>query len=286
MQQKPHSYGFSVIEFIIILAVGALIAAGVWYATHPRQKTENSSGQNSISKKTDQKSAQYVEWEFDGTSWRAMGEAPVCESPLKLTSPADTSVVTAKLWPGQVRGNDFKAHGGLSVEGATSNKIEITAMRDAYLFRGSRYVEQGETQYMFDFIDPCGVMYRYDHLLTLSKDFAGYADALPPARADDSRTEKISLHPFIKAGTVVASEVGFVETKNVFVDVGVYDLRAPNEVSKTSLYKTDSGRLQDKQQSYYGLCWFDLLPASDKAVIEKLPARDGTSAQNSDYCKK
>lgn len=287
MKQKYYPDGFSVIELVLIVAVLGLIGFGIWFALNPKKKDEAiNTIQTQVKTGGDnKKDAAYVAWEWNGNAWRAMGDAPKCETPLKVGSPVEISNVTAKLWPGQVRGGDFKPHGGLSVENASSNKLEVKAMRDAYLYRGSRYIEQGETQYLFDFLDSCGVMYRFDHLSTLSGEFAKYADALPAAKADDSRTEKISSHPLIKAGTTVATEVGFAKTKNVFVDVGVYDLRVANEASKTSLYQTDSGRMRDKEQSFYALCWFNLLPSSDKAAVEKLPARDGSSVSASDYCK-
>lgn len=278
-QQK----GFSVIEVLVVIVVLGLIGAAGWFVYNRMQDKDSTSTTTQQSNSTTEaKTATYVPWEFNGESWSAVGEAPACPDPYTVASPIDASKASAVLYPGQVRGGDFKPHGGLGTDGV--NDVQVVAVKDAYLYRGARYIEDGAVQYMFDFIDSCGFMYRLDHLAQPSEEFKKYADQLPEPQQDDSRTTKFSENPLIKQGTVIATQIGYVKTKNSFFDFGLYDLRQPNEASKTAIYKTDNLRIQDKEQSFYSVCWFDYLTGSDKTTIKALPAR-GQEGTTSDYCK-
>ncbi len=271
---KLNQQGSHALAVVLIIAV-VLVVGLVGFMVFNKKKSSGSS----IGKSGDQ-----VTWSFNGNVWEASGQPPVCEQPLAIDSPVDISKVNAILYPGQVRGGDFKAHGGLGIEGATTNSLEVRTVRDAYLYRGSRYIEQGETQYLFDFVDSCGVMFRFDHLLTLSPEFQKYADTLPPAEPDMSQTTTFTDYPKVKAGTLVGTEVGFQNNRNVFFDFGVYDLRQPNEASKTAVYQTDQQRIQDKEQSFFAVCWIDLLQGDDKTAVQALKPRNAAEA-TSDYCK-
>lgn len=267
--------GFGLIEVIIILSV--LVVAGfvAWRLFSPKPPV-------------DDKGNALVQWSYDGENWNPNGTPPECEDPLTVALPTDASKVTNVLMPGQVRGGDFKPHGGLASDNPPTNALNITTPRDAYLYRGSQYIAEdgGQTtvQYMFDFIDPCGIMFRLDHLATLTDQFKAYANQLPAPQLNDSRTTNFDDHPFVPKGTLVATEIGVKATSNSFFDFGVYDLRQRNEVSKTDLYKTDQLRIDDKEMSFYGVCWFDLLPDAEKAIIKDLPQRGGTPQRDSDYC--
>jgi hypothetical protein len=140
----------------------------------------------------------------------------------------------------------------------------------------------GNVQYMFDFVDPCGVMFRFDHLAELSPEFVQYASQLPEPKPDDSRSTPFKDAPFIKKGARVATAAG--SPANPGFDFGVYDLRQPNPQSKTELFKTDDKRVADKNQSYFALCWFDLLPQNERTVVNSLPLKGGAKESTSDYC--
>ena len=273
---KLNQKGSHILAVVLVIVVVIIIGAVGWKVFG---KSENQSGSE------DGSSGEFVEWSFDGSTWAPSGEAPECEEPLAIASPMDVSQATSVLYPGQVRGGDFKPHGGIGIDNATNNEMTVKAIRNGYLYQGSRYIEQGTVQYMFDFMDSCGIMYRYDHMATLSPEFQALADQLPEAQVDDSRTTKFEEHPFIKEGAVIATAVGYSQpTVNAFFDLGVYDLRQPNAASQTEVYKTDQGRIQDKQQSFFAVCWFDLLPEPDRTTVNKLPPRN--SAENtSDYCQ-
>ncbi len=205
----------------------------------------------------------------------------------QMQSPVDVSLVTAVLYPGQVRGGDFKPHGGFRFDGLKNDEVTVTAPYDATVTDGSRYIEQGEVQYMFDFVTSCGVNYRLDHLKTLSPRFQAIAEKLPEAKVDDSRTT--SLGPdvaiMVDAGEVIATAVGFAagdNGPNVSFDFGVYNLINRNNASKDSAWAAQHA--DEKDQAYYAVCWLDLLPAADAATVKALPAGDGSAGKTSDYC--
>lgn len=272
-KQTQTGFGHVGLILIILLVLG-VIGFGAWRIYQANiSKLDTSNAGESIS---------YIDWGFNGSEWKAAGDAPACDEPLTVASPMDASKATQVLYPGQVRGGDYKPHGGLAVDTGDSH-VAVAAVIDAYLYRGSRYMQDGTTQYMFDFLAPCGVMYRLDHLRVLTPEFQAVADTLPPAQPDDSRTYQLN-HTFIKKGTQIATEIGIGQ--NTFLDFGLYDLRKQNEASKNPSFATEPLRLSDKEQSFYALCWFNNLTGTDKTIISGLPARGATvEGKVSDYCK-
>lgn len=261
---KLNQDGSHLLAVVLVILVVIVIAAVGWFVFN---KTKGSSW----------------EWTFNGQTWDKPSGAPECEQPLQIGSPMDVKLATSKLYPGEVRGTDFKPHGGLGIDDAPDNNVDIYAIRDAYLYQGSRYIENGVEQFMFDFMDPCGIRYRYDHLATLTPEFQAFADQLPPAKPDDSRTSPIDAPNIIKRGTLIATAVG--QEGNVNYDLGVYDLRQPNEASKTAIYQTDQKRIEDKEQSFFSVCWFDLLVEPDRGIVATLPSRSGENiGTTGDYC--
>jgi len=193
-----------------------------------------------------------------------------CPDPLVLQTPVDIKKVTFILYPGQERGGDFKPHGGFRFDNSKNDEIVVKAPMDAILSDASRYIEQGEVQYLFDFQNSCGIRYRFDHLLVLTPKFAQIAENLPPAKVDDSRTTHVSPEVSVTAGEVIATSVGLRNNKNVFVDFGVYDIRG-------------KGKFQNPKDS--AICWFDLLPSEDAAKVKSLPPGDSQSGSKSTLCK-
>ncbi len=194
---------------------------------------------------------------------------PPCPDSLILQAPVDLSKVTSILYPGQVRGGDFKPHGGFRFDSSKFDEVEVKAPIDAVLDSASRYIEQEEIQYMFDFRTPCGIMYRFDHLLTLTPKFAEIVKGLPAAKEHDSRTSGLSQKISVTKGEIIATAVGFRKNNNVFVDFGVYDMRG----------KFFQGPREN------AICWFDLLPPEDSAKVKSLPPADSKSGSQSTLCK-
>ncbi len=224
-----------------------------------------------------------VSWEFMGEKWESSGTAPKCEDPIAMQSPADISKATQVLYPGQQRSTGYKTHGGFRFENNPTGDVSVTIPRDSSLVKASRYIEQGEIQYFFVFTSPCGIAYRFDHLRELTPAFQAIADKLPEAKVDDSRTTPLSPAVAFKAGEKVATKVGFAKTQNASFDFGVYDLRAKNAASSDAVYAAKHS--DDKEFAPYGVCWFDVLPAKDAAIVKGLPAGDQTAGKTSDYCK-
>jgi hypothetical protein len=182
------------------------------------------------------------------------------------------------LYPGQVRGGQYKPHGGFRLDGQAYNAVTITAPFDGYVVDGSRHYEGADIQYYFDFIHPCGIRYRLDHLHTLSPTMAALASQLPAP--NESSQSYIVKPAFIKAGTVIATAVGHPD--NVGFDLGVYDLRTANAASQDVAYQTAHSDMVSN--AYFAVCWFDWLSATDEATVRALPAADGVSGKSSDYC--
>ncbi|MFA6043064.1 MAG: hypothetical protein WCV85_01705 [Patescibacteria group bacterium] len=220
-----------------------------------------------------------IVWQKTGAGWTVLGNPPSCPDPLQLQSPVDVAKATAILYPGQTRGGNYKPHGGFRFSSAT-NTVPVRAPLDAQLVEGSRYIEQGETQYLLVFQNPCGLRYRFDHLLTLAPAFATVVATLPAAQVDQSQTTAFANPVQVSAGDVIASAVGFAKTKNVSVDFGVYDLRQKNAASKNATWAAS----HDVEQAQYALCWLDLLPAAEVTTMKALPGADQTAGKTSDYC--
>ncbi len=216
-------------------------------------------------------------WEFTGTTWKANGTAPTCPTGTLLRSPVDVSTVESMLYPGQVRGGDYKPHGGFRFKN-TTKKVTVRAPMDASLTRASRYIEIGEVQYLLEFVNPCGIMYRFDHVYTLSPAMAQAVSSLPQPKKDDSRTTFINPAVSVKAGDIIATVVGFPKSKNIGFDWGVYDLRTKNAASKNAAWAASHGA----ELAQHGVCWFTLVAPSDTKKIKALPAAGG---KTSDYCK-
>ena len=218
-----------------------------------------------------------------GTTENSASNAQTTTSCDQIQSPVDVTLATAVLYPGQTRGGDYKPHGGFRFDGLKNDDVTVKVPLDAKVTSGSRYIEQGEVQYMFDLKSDCGLEYRFDHLKTLSAKFQAIADKLPAAKVDDSRTTAVSPEVAVTAGEVIATAVGFEvgdNGPNVSVDFGVYDKRQKNQSSEDTAWVAT--HREDGDQAIYAVCWFDLLPVTDAAIVKALPASGGDAT--SDYC--
>lgn len=221
-----------------------------------------------------------VGWFFDGAAWRANGSPPACPMPLRFAPPVNFSSVTAVLYPGQVRGGNYKAHGGFLFAVGSNATVTVRAPMSGYVYRGVRYIEAGEVQYLFDVINDCGIMYRFDHLLTLSPRFAAIANMLPPAGPSSGTTQLPPGQEFVSEGEVIATAVGFANTGNSSMDWGVYDLRQKNAASNDPAWLS----AHPGEQAPYALCWLDDFSAEESAALHALPGGDGQAGKMSAYC--
>ena len=202
-----------------------------------------------------------------------------CSSEPTLPLPVDLTRIKSILYPGQVRGGNFKPHGGFILSG--TNNADITLPIDAKVIDGVRYIESGEVQYLFDFEADCGYRFRLDHLHTLTEEMQTLADTLPEPTAE-SRTTNVESKQ-IKAGTVIATRVGFLKTSNTSFDFGFYDMNTQNEASKATDWPTDFQ--YTTELATHGTCWLDYLSTENVTSVKALPAGDGFQGKNSVYCK-
>src|SRR3989344_4918046 len=182
-----------------------------------------------------------------------------CPDPFVFDLPIDIRRATSVLYPGQVRGGDYKAHGGFRFDGLKNDEIQVIAPIDAVVIAGARYPVNDEVQYTFDFEHPCGIRYRLGHLLTLTPKFQDIAEKFPLPADLDSRTTQVYPSIEVKKGEHIATAVGLTQGGpsiyngiNTFLDWGVYDYRQKNASSMDPAWAAT--HLSDTYQ--YGVCWF------------------------------
>lgn len=283
--------GFSFLPLVLILSVIALVMGFAMYQ-HYKKLESKAERPDTVRVETQVVEVEKqvpvtpppvapVSWQFNGEKWQSSAAPVACPSPLVLAAPVNLDHATKVLYPGQYRNDNYKPHGGFIFDDKKNADIAVMAPLDARLVSGSRYIEDGEVQYMLWFEHPCGIAYRFDHLMTLAPSIQKLVDTLPEAKVNDSRTTRFVQPLQVKSGEIIATAVGFKKNKNVSVDFGVYDLRAVNAAAQKNDYATK--HKLEKEQAYYGICWFDLFAAEASRKVRALPS--GTEGATSDYCK-
>jgi len=198
----------------------------------------------------------------------------------------DLSTVEGRLEPGQIRGGDYKAHGGFRMQTAEVDVVSaingaITSIA-AYRETATGKRSGGEVQYLIEIQHPCGIQVRYDHLKVLSAPIQKIFTDNAVVVGDDSRTTRMQPPVPIKAGDLLATTVGFIETgANYSFDFGVYDLRTPQPSKRSAEELKKMG--PSGMLGQYGLCWYDLFGTENAASIRAIPV--GSKEQGSDYCE-
>lgn len=260
-------------KFIVSIALLLLLGAGC---------------QKPSSKQTGANTAVDVTWKLEkDQTWTSSSSPPPCPDPLVLMPPADFSKVTAILYPGQPRGDAFKPHGGLRFSDTTpNNEVEIVIPFDAKIVQGSRGFRNGENQYSFVFVAPCGIMYSLGHLLELTPKFLAIINTLPLIDDDAEGfhvTQFYDVDPPVPvtAGEALATKAGYAIPHNVFFDFGVFDLRHPNGFT----IRPEWAKQFANQFDHYAVCWLDLFTPSQSAYLRTLKGGDSVYGLKSDYCK-
>jgi hypothetical protein len=274
----------TILVVVVIVVVLLLTVVLLVQASNPQAQTNrvtsSSSSKSSVSETSSSTSSKAEsKWEQSAEGWTNEGIETNCESP-SFNSPVNTSLVKAILYPGQVR-SGFKPHGGF-IFNTKNNTVEVKAPFDAVLVEGSRYIEGGETQYLFRFISDCGIMYAFDHILTPSEELMNIASTFPEAKVNDSRTTLVNPQVRFAEGDILATEVGFKKTKNYSMDFGVYDLTTKNEASNDPTFVT---KYVKSYLASSALCWLDNLNEPDKTTLKALPGGDSKAKKTSFYCK-
>jgi len=253
---KLNQKGFAHFVIILVIIVAGVVGFAGWKVLNKKEATKSEKPAITSSSQPSGDSA--------------------CPAQPMMISPADSSLATAVLYPGQTRGSDYKAHGGLRFDNSQNNEVTVKAPMDAKLTIGSRYIEQGEVQILLEFSNDCGIKYRFDHLLTLTDKFQKAVDAsLPTAKPDDSRTTAFKPEVNVTRGEIIATAIGFPKTNNAGFDFGVYDMRKDNGIIQSG-----------NELASHGVCWLkDWLPTSDSTKLLALPGGDSKNGKTSDYCK-
>lgn len=226
-----------------------------------------------------------VFWEFNQESgtWMASGTVPECPDPLVFPAPVEVNLASGILYPGQVRGGDYKAHGGFRFDNLESNRVEVKAPIDGGLVRAARHLESGEVQYSLYFVNECGIMYKLDHLRELTGKLEKIVEKIRMGGEGDSRTTEVNPAVLVSKGELIATKVGFEQDRNIFVDFGVYDLRRKNGVVYDADFRAKYFNIDEF--GTYAICWLDNLEEPAGSVVKNLPGADGVSGKKSDYCK-
>lgn len=245
----------------------------------PRPNTKN------IQKEeiTDKADKAPIIWTFgyESNKWSANSTPPECPNPLVFNSPVDLNLVSGILYPGQLRGYDYKPHGGFRFDNLSNNEVEVRAIMDGYILKASRYSVDGEVQNLLFYVNECGIMIMHDHLLTLSPKLKTVFDKLPQPKEGDSRTTNLSSSVLIKKGEILATEVGFKKNRNIFLDFGMYDLRKTKEINYDETFRKQHSNVNE--YGTHALCWLNNLIAEDKVKVKQLPT-GGIEGKTSDYC--
>ena len=211
-----------------------------------------------------------------------------CPDPFIFDLPIEIGKATSVLYPGQIRGGEFKAHGGFRFDTSRPDEITVVAPIDAAVVTGARYPVAGEIQYTLEFEDPCGIRYRLGHLLTLAPKFQAIAEKFPMPTTLDSRTTQVYPPIAVKKGEIIATAVGLTGRGeggtgkvNTFLDWGVYDLRQKNEASQDPAWAAS----HTSETYQYGVCWFDWISPENRVKVLSLPSSDGEHGTQSDFCK-
>jgi len=198
----------------------------------------------------------------------------------------DFALVEGRLEPGQIRGGNYKAHGGFRMKQSEVDVLSaingaITSVA-AYRENATDAPESGEVQYLIDIQHPCGMQVRYDHLKVLSAPMQQlFADNGVRVGAD-SRTTFIRPPMPIQAGDVIATAIGMTETvANYSFDFGAYDLRAPQPSKRSTEELLAMG--PDGVLGQFGMCWYDLFGPEQARAIRAIPL--GGLERGSDYCE-
>lgn len=251
-------------NILIVIGILIIILLGVFFFLISRQNRNNSLG-NSLG------------WKLDENGWKAIGNPPPCEEPLRLEPITDISKATSVLYPGQMRSVGYENTAGFRFDKQSNNDITVRAPTDGMVVQAARFLVDGQLQYVIDIMSPCGIMNRFDHILTLSPKLEEMANNLPEPKANDSRSTYINPPIKVSAGEILATSVGL--TNNTFLSWTVFDFRKKNKISEDPNW-ANTHPVMD----HYAICPFLYLSLNDQEIIKSLPAADSISGSKSDFC--
>lgn len=231
-------------------------------------------------------SAQAI-WNWNGSNWFTDATPPACTLPIIPNGALfDFSKVLSLIEPGQIRGGSYKPHGGLrwSAPGTYTPGVKISVPFDGVVVAAWQYLVGGIYQFGVNIENSCGIMVRLGHMRVPSTKFANILTALPAAAENDSREYQINPPAAVKAGDVIATDVGMpspapADSLGAYIDFGLLNLRQVNPVLGAN-FSTNA----EPKYSKYSVCWYqgNYLSPSDQSIAASLPIANGDP--KSDYC--
>lgn len=235
-----------------------------------------------------------VKWAYDSEKkeWFVKeGRAPACKDPFVFDrTPFDISQATSAGGGGTYRGFSYKPHGGFRLDNSSDGKIDIFMPIDAKLVSATRYYEGSppDLQHLLTFETDCGIAFRFDHIANLASKLQEYVNQTPAPKLNDTRSSPDEQPEpiYLKSGELIATSVGFKQSKNFGFDFGVYDYRKRNVISSNLEWVALHSEYTDLE--WHGVCWFDMLPGPDAAKATALNRVQVDSRRPlvmvSDYC--
>lgn len=226
-------------------------------------------------------------WMDNQGKWVANATPPTCSLPIIPTGALlDFSKVLSLVQPGQSRGGSYKPHGGLrwSAYGTYTANVHINVPFDGVVVQAWQYLVDGIYQFGVNIESPCGFMVRIGHMHVPSAQFAQILSSLPQAAENDSREYPINPVVSVKAGDLIATDVGMpspapADSLGAYIDLGLLDLREVNPHLSAN-YSNNA----DLKYSKYSVCWYQggYLSQNDQSLAASLPLAN--SDPSSDYC--
>lgn len=243
---------------IVALIVVVVILGGIGFFIFQQRMLENSANLP-------------VKWAYDEQKkewFVSQGKAPTCNEPFVFDkTPFDISQATSAGSPGAYRGFSYKPHGGFRMDNSPDGKTNIYMPIDAKLVSLTRYHEGNppDLQHLLTFETDCGIAFRFDHIAELTPKLQEYANKTPEPKLNDTRSSPDDQPDpiYLKSGELIATSVGFKQSKNFGFDFGVYDYRTRNAISANPQWAALHSEYTDLE--WHGVCWFNMLPGADAA---------------------
>ena len=176
----------------------------------------------------------------------------------------------AERW-GQVKSKSLKNHSYLFSK-KKNKPIPVYAPIDSYLILQTRYLLQGfkEVHWRLIFQVGCEIVYRFDHLDTLSDKLLKHLGNIP-VNEDQNSAPNVAINPpiKIKGGELIAYTKGIPQLGQL--DFGLSDIGKNNELPKRlkNFQNKPAGR-----QYKYSACPYDYYPADiKKKYLKKMKGK-------------
>ena len=230
-----------------------------------------------------------IRWNFmnESQSWESNSNPPECGDidDLFTVFPVDINNVTQFARPGRLGTGNYDdavyiAHSALRTDNSShaDQPIKFPAKGFSLASAAQRFESRYSdlVQIKLEFIHPCGLQVRLDHLNSLTGRWSEILRDLPLNEDSNSR---ITFFPqgvhLVGEGELLSYGIG--HPTNVYLDFGVYDLR-----SKNNIHEYIANEWPDYVgQGDYGICWAGFFGDEIESALHALPAG---ANPDSDYC--